>query len=460
MILGMKAVRHDDWIGRSVLDRYPLKAWLGGSPHSSVFLTELQGDPAQRAAIKLEWHNATEPEGESTFAETQASLDDPHLLRTLDRGYCEMDGVSLRFVVMEYADEVLSSILPERALTLDETRAMLGPVMDGLAALHARGLVHSRLKSSNIFVAEDRLKISSDSVCRAGSMVRFPEMESVSIAPEVAKEGVSSASDLWSLGATIVEAMSQVSPAWNRAMEPAPVVPSSIPEPFARIARACLQPVPALRCSLNQAQSWLAGKTEAHETPRSPSIAPVANQGESNRLWTSQRVLQGFVALVAFLLAVIAVLHLRPRHAAQSEAAAPAQQQTQIVAAPLTGVYSSPGRAPSSESASDQTGNPAGMDSGAAVGDVLRRTMPQVLPAAKASIRGTVAVSVRITVDEAGNVTTATLVSPGPSRYFSRISLQAAQQWRFKPAPAGSAWILRFLYRQSGIEIVPAKLTL
>ena len=100
------------------------------------------------------------------------------------------------------------------------------------------------------------------------------------------------------------------------------------------------------------------------------------------------------------------------------------------------------------------------MDSGAAVGDVLRRTMPQVLPAAKASIRGTVAVSVRITVDEAGNVTTATLVSPGPSRYFSRISLQAAQQWRFKPAPAGSAWILRFLYRQSGIEIVPAKLTL
>lgn len=456
----MNAVRHDDWIGRYVLDRYPLKAWLGGSPHSSVFFTELEGDPSQRAAIKLVWHDAMESEEGATFAETQTSLEHPHLLRTLDCGHCEMDGVSLRFVVMEYADEVLSSILPERALTIDETRAMLGPLMDGLAALHARGLVHSRLKPSNILVAEDRLKISSDTICPAGSIVRLPEMESVRIAPEVATEGVSSASDLWSLGAIIVEAMSQVPPAWNRATEPAPAVPSSIPEPFARIARACFQPMPAQRCSLSQAQSWLAGITEVQEMPRSPSIPLVANQAEHSRLWTSQRVLQGFVALIAFLLAVITVLHLRPRHAAQSEVVAQSQQQKQFVATPLTGAHSSPERAASSASASDQQGISAGMESSTAAGEVLRRVMPQVLPAAKASIRGTVAVAVRISVDAAGNVTAATLVSPGPSKYFSRISLQVAQQWRFEPASAGSAWILHFLYRQSGIEIVPAKLAL
>ncbi len=371
-----------------------------------------------------------------------------------------MDGVALRYVVMEYAEEVLSSILPERALTIDETRAMLGPVMDGLAALHARGFVHSRLKPSNILVADDHLKISSDTVCPAGSMVRFPETESASVAPEVATEGVSFASDLWSLGATIVEAMSQAPPVWKRATQPAPAVPSSIPEPFARIARACLHPTPALRCSLHQAQSWLEGKAEVQETPRSSSLAPVTKQAAPNRLWTSQRVLQGFVALVALLLAVITVLHMRPRHASQSETVAPSQQQKQTLAAPVTGMHSSPGQVPSSASANDQQGVPARMESGATAGDVLRRSMPEVLPAAMASIRGKVAVSVRITVDAAGHVIAATLVSPGPSKYFSRISVQAAQQWRFKPAAEGSAWLLHFLYRPSGIEIVPAKLAM
>jgi len=62
-----------------------------------------------------------------------------------------------------YADEVLSEILPERALTPAEAKEMLAPVIDTLSYLHAKGLVHGRLKPSNILAVDDRLKLSGDS---------------------------------------------------------------------------------------------------------------------------------------------------------------------------------------------------------------------------------------------------------------------------------------------------------
>jgi len=76
------------------------------------------------------------------------------------------------------------------------------------------------------------------------------------------------------------------------------------------------------------------------------------------------------------------------------------------------------------------------------------------------TIKGTVKVSVRISVDANGKVTDATLDSPGPSKYFSGKSLEAARLWKFKPAQVGgiaapSTWTLEFQYKQSGINVVP-----
>ena len=89
----------------------------------------------------------------------------PRVHRT---GRFQFGSIELAYVVTEYADEVLSQIIPERPLTSDETRAMLGPVIDALEYLHGKGLVHGHLKPSNILVVDEQLKISADSLTPAG----------------------------------------------------------------------------------------------------------------------------------------------------------------------------------------------------------------------------------------------------------------------------------------------------
>ena len=86
--------------------------------------------------------------------------------------------------------------------------------------------------------------------------------------------------------------------------------------------------------------------------------------------------------------------------------------------------------------------------------------MPDVLPGALASIRGKVDVRIRVSVDAQGNVSKAGFESEGPSRYFSNAALNAARNWKFKPAladgqPAASVWVLQFHFTQAGAEATP-----
>jgi len=53
--------------------------------------------------------------------------------------------------------------------------------------------------------------------------------------------------------------------------------------------------------------------------------------------------------------------------------------------------------------------------------------MPEVLQSAINTIRGTVKVRVKVNVDQSGTVEDAELESRGPSKYFARAALEAAQ---------------------------------
>jgi outer membrane biosynthesis protein TonB len=55
-------------------------------------------------------------------------------------------------------------------------------------------------------------------------------------------------------------------------------------------------------------------------------------------------------------------------------------------------------------------------------------------------------------VDAEGNVVAATSENGGPSRYFERLSLDAAKKWTFAPAdPAGKRLMrVKFNYTRSG----------
>src|SRR5258708_26018862 len=102
--------------GQVIENRFRLQRYLGGTDDSAVFLTQLAGSPAQKAAIKFI------PAG--TTADLQLSLwrramklAHPNLLRAFEVGRCRLSNRDRLYVVMEHADKNLSQILPHRPLT-------------------------------------------------------------------------------------------------------------------------------------------------------------------------------------------------------------------------------------------------------------------------------------------------------------------------------------------------------
>ena len=91
-------------------------------------------------------------------------------------------------------------------------------------------------------------------------------------------------------------------------------------------------------------------------------------------------------------------------------------------------------------------------------GEVLDQVAPAASPKALATISGTVRVGVKVHVDAAGNVSDAALQNSGPSRYFSGLSLKAAQQWVFTPPEVNgrsvpSDWVIQFHFTKAGPQM-------
>src|SRR6267154_235951 len=163
------AAIREDWVGRVIDGGFTLLRWLGGSARGEVFLTELPGHPEQKAAIKLIPADAADAVAPVAAWAATTTLSHPHLMRLFHTGRCEIHTASLLYVVMEYAEEDLSQIIPERPLTASETREMLHPVLDALAYLHNRGLVHGHLRPSNVMVVDNQVKISGDGIHVVGA---------------------------------------------------------------------------------------------------------------------------------------------------------------------------------------------------------------------------------------------------------------------------------------------------
>jgi TonB family protein len=97
---------------------------------------------------------------------------------------------------------------------------------------------------------------------------------------------------------------------------------------------------------------------------------------------------------------------------------------------------------------------------GLTVGHVAEQVLPDVPKSASQTIRGTVRVGVRVSVDSSGNVTEAELDSPGPSKYFARLALEAAQRWKFDPPKLEgrnvlSDWRLQFQFTGGETKVSP-----
>ncbi|PYU75987.1 MAG: hypothetical protein DMG49_02200 [Acidobacteria bacterium] len=259
--------------GQVIDNRFRLRHYLGGTDDSAVFLTQLAGPQSQKAAIKFI------PAG--TTADLQLSLwrratelAHPNLIRIFDIGRCRLENRDRLYVVMEHAEEDLSQILPQRALTVSESREMLEPVLDVLVYLHSKGLVHSRIKPSNILATADQLKLSSDTLFPIGESRKSSGKFDAHDAPESAASPLSAASDVWCLGMTLVETLTQRAPVLQPGNQADPLVPDTLPQPFLDIARHALRRDPRRRWTVPEIAARL--NPVAVAAAAGQSVSPLA----------------------------------------------------------------------------------------------------------------------------------------------------------------------------------------
>ncbi len=442
-----------DWVGRIIDGRITLLRWLGGAGTGGVFFTRF-GEPPENAAVKL--IPADTANAESLLAQWRATtrLSHPHLMRLFHSGRSSADAHDLLYAVTEYSEEILSEILPARPLTPDEVREMLDPILVALFWLHGQGLVHGGLKPSNIMVVNDQLKLSVDRVQPAGPRVRPCALQDIHDAPESSGK-VNLQADIWSFGVLLVEALTQQPPLWEGTSTSEPIIPASIPEPFATIARQCLRVDPARRCTLAEVKSLLdpsavsapapeplaVSESERPAVTAEPRVsAPAAPSASIEPKSSVNRRVTIVIVVAILLIAAVVGIIVTTRHSSS-----PPPQSARP--SPAT---SSPAPAPAAKTGPTIPGS------------VVHRVMPNVPRSAADTIRGHVRVSVRVQVDSSGNVSDADFESRGPSHYFANLALNAARNWKFRPAQANgravpSTWILHFAFGQTGTDITPVE---
>jgi TonB family protein len=270
------------WVGQVVDKEFPLHHFLAATNHSAVFLTQLADPQSRQAAIKF--ISADDPAAGQQLAiwKQIAHLSHPNLSPIYHVGRCRIDGMNLLYVVMECAEENLSQILPHRALTPDETRDMLNPVVDVLVYLHAKSLVHTHIKPSNLLAVGDLLKLSSDTILPVGQPREALREPDVYDAPEAAASPANfstPASDIWSLGVTLVEALTQSAPSLPFENSAEPLVPDTLPQPYIDIARHSLLREPRRRWDAPQIAACLSGIAQPviHAVPATRAAAASAN---------------------------------------------------------------------------------------------------------------------------------------------------------------------------------------
>jgi TonB family protein len=463
------------WQGQTVNGEFLLGEYMGGSQNGAVFQTQF-GDPnPQPAAIKLISENSSNAKNRLASWQSASTFSHPNLIRIFQAGHCRIGDAKLLYVVMEYADENLSQILPHRPLTEIEASEMLSPALGALAYLHAKGLVHSRIKPANIMASGDQLKLSSDGIRRAGDPISEPSGYDP---PEASS---SSAGDVWSLGMTLVEVLTQRLPAPDRHAQADPTVPKTLPAPLLDIARHCLRRDPARRWTLADIAKRLNPPLAAQRAEKS-----VQQVAAPRNIWY-------LIAALIVLLASIGLVSRRllkesPRSDAQLPqatekiskksspeprpvaTAAPAEKKPEPpVASPAPAEKKSeppiekPAMPPIEKPATTAPAQiavppppaqaPKVPEAKAAGSGVLHQVLPDVPQKSLDTIRGTVRVGIKVSVDPSGKVTDATIESPGPSTYFGNLALDAAQKWKFAPSSSGTSdWTLRFEFSPDGTQ--------
>ena len=195
--------------GRYRLDR---EIGRGGSGTVHLALDEVLGRQVAMKRIGMVPGTAdVELERAQREARLAAALNHPHVVSVFDL----VDEDDVRWLVMEYVDgETLSErVRSAGPLEAADAARLLAQTADALVEAHDAGIVHRDVKPSNILIADGTAKLNDFGIARSEDDASLTQTGLVTgspayLAPEVASgSSATSASDVWSLGATLYHAV-------------------------------------------------------------------------------------------------------------------------------------------------------------------------------------------------------------------------------------------------------------
>jgi len=257
---------------------YELQDFLEGDSSSASFKVRVLGDRFRQATAKFFHLESGKIERQLAVWEAARLLRHPNLLGPLGSGQVEDAAGSLVYIVLTRADESLGSVVPERALTPEEAGDVLTAAVRGLSELHAQGYVHGCIAPEQILAVGDLIKLPTDCIRPAGEAPTVTVRSARYRAPESVAENATTAADVWCLGATLFETLTQ-RPASEASREEA----SKLPAPFQHVIRECLNPDSGSRCGLNDALAIYRGELIPRAVAPAPRVEPAPRTEPATR---------------------------------------------------------------------------------------------------------------------------------------------------------------------------------
>lgn len=159
----------DSLVGTLVDSRYQVNSKLARGGMSTVYLAtdlRLERDVALKVLHPHLVNDGNFLDRLGREAKAAAKLSHPHVVGVLDQG---ADGQTA-YLVMEYIKgHTLREVIKEKgALSPRLALALIDPVVEGLGAAHAAGLIHRDIKPENVLIADDgRIKVGDFGLARA-----------------------------------------------------------------------------------------------------------------------------------------------------------------------------------------------------------------------------------------------------------------------------------------------------
>ena len=259
--------------GALLAGKYRLDRMLGRGAMGSVYLAEQLG-LGRKVAVKFLDLPVTDGRDEvlerfKREGQVSATIGHPGVVEVLDAGNTD-EGAA--WLVMEYLQgpTLLQFLKGRGALEPAIASAIVGPMLETLAAAHARGILHRDLKPANTMLAISpvrRVKLLDFGISKfLGSVTRITRTGGIMGTPQymspeqtLGKKDIGVATDLYSVGVVLFELLAGEPPfSANTPLElmqlvvstPAPSLAAfnpDVPQPLVRLVDALLQKDPAAR---------------------------------------------------------------------------------------------------------------------------------------------------------------------------------------------------------------------